>query len=523
MLRSSAVVAVGTGLSRITGLLRVGALTYALGTTVLSDAYNLANTTPNIVYELLLGGILSATLVPLFVEHRERGDAEATDALLTVSLVAMLALTAVGMVAAPWIVDIYTSRLPAAEAQEQADVAVPLLRLFLPQIFFYGSTTLATALLHAHRSFRAPAFAPILNNVVVATMLVALPRVASEPLTTASVLDDPALLLLLGLGTTAGIAAMTIALLPALRRAGARFRWRWDPRHEAVRAVTRLSGWTLGYAATNQVALFVVLALANGAGAGSVSAYTYGFIFFQLPHGLVAVSLMTTLLPALSSAAGSGDRDRYRLHFGRGLRLLIVVMVPAAVGLALLGRPLVASLLEHGAFTGASSSMTGDVVIGLAVGLPAFSVYLYVLRGYYARRDTKTPFLLNALENGVNVVLAVLVVDRFGVSGLAGAYSAAYGVAALAAVMALHRSVGGLVGGAEARTVVRTAIAASAMGAALVALAASPIADAGSLVHLLVGVPVGIATFAAVGAALGIEELAELRRVVAARAGRGGS
>jgi putative peptidoglycan lipid II flippase len=242
-----------------------------------------------------------------------------------------------------------------------------------------------------------------------------------------------------------------------------------------------------------------------------VSAYTYGFIFFQLPHGLVAVSVMTTLLPALSAAASDGDLDTYRARFGEGFRLLTVVMLPAAVGLGLLGRPLVSGLLQNGAFTGASSELTGDVVMGLAVGLPGFSLYLYVLRGFYARRDTKTPFQLNVLQNGANIVLAVLVVDRWGVGGLALAYSIAYAVAALAALLALDRRVNGLVGGREITTVLRTGVAAAVMAAVLWGLRSVLDDEVAALAVLAAGVVGGGATFVAVGAALRIPELRQLR------------
>ena len=283
LVRSSAVVGVGTGLSRLSGLLRVGALTYALGATALSDSYNLANNTPNIVYELILGGILSATLVPIFVDHLETKDDEGTSTVVTVALVCLGVLTVVAMLAAPLIIHVYTLRLPADEAREQAAVAVPLLRLFIPQIFFYGLMSLGSALLNARRSFFAPAYAPILNNVVVIGVLVAFGTIVGRNPTLTEVQEDTGLLLLLGLGTTAGIAAMTLALWPAIRRAGIRIRFRFDLHHPSVRRVAGLSGWTLGYAICNQVALFAVLALANGEGDGAVSAYTYAFIFFQLP------------------------------------------------------------------------------------------------------------------------------------------------------------------------------------------------------------------------------------------------
>ena len=512
LVRSSAVVGVGTGLSRLTGLLRVGALTFALGATALSDSYNLANTTPNIIYELLLGGILSATLVPIFVEHLDQGDDDATSTVITVAVVALLVLTAVSFLAAPLIIDVYTLRLSPAQAEAQADVAVPLLRLFVPQILFYGLTTLGTALLNARRSFFAPAYAPILNNVVVIGVLLGFASIAGSSPTLDQVQDDPALLWLLGAGTTAGIVAMTVALWPAIRRAGIRLRFRFDLRHPSVRTVARLSGWTVGYAVANQIALFIVLALATGEGEGAVSAYTYAFIFFQLPHGLLAVSLMTTFLPDLSGFAARGDLAGYRDRFGLGLRLLVLVIAPAAVGYVVLARPLVSALLERGAFGAGDAELTSDVLAAMALGLLGFSVYLFALRGFYALKDTRTPFLLNVMENGVNIVLAFVLVGSLGVQGLALAYAAAYSVAGIAALAALRRRVAGLDGRRVVASVARVAVAAAVMGAAVWAVAETVGSDEGSgaIVRTLVGVLVGAVVYVGALFVLRVPEIGDL-------------
>ena len=204
--RTSAVIGIGTLLSRVTGFLRVSALV-ALGLGPLTDAYNLANSTPNIVYELLVGGILTATLIPLFVEFHERDDPTATDAIATITLALLLVGTVAGTVMAPWIIDGYVAVAGVARGAGRAaqqELATDLLRWFMPQMLFYGITALATSLLNARRRFAAAAFAPVLNNVVVITVLIAIGRATSAPPTVQSVLDDPVLVLLLGLGTTAG-------------------------------------------------------------------------------------------------------------------------------------------------------------------------------------------------------------------------------------------------------------------------------------------------------------------------------
>ncbi|MGH9042857.1 MAG: murein biosynthesis integral membrane protein MurJ, partial [Acidimicrobiia bacterium] len=495
VVRSSAPVALGTALSRLTGFLRLAALAYAIGFTRLTDTYNLANTTPNIVYELLLGGVLSATLVPVFVGHRDRDDDEATSAVVTVAAVVLIVLTVVGILAAPAIVRLYTLRVEGATAEAQQEVAAALLRLFMPQMFFYGLVAMASALLHAHRRFAAPAFVPILNNLIVTAVFLSLPALLDGTPTLDQVRDDTGLIVLLGLGTTAGIAAMALALLPALRRTGVRLRPVFSWRHPAVRKVVALSGWTAGYVASNQLALWVVLVLANGF-AGGVSSYQGAFVFFQLPHGLVAVSLMTTIAPDLAGAAVRGDLAAFRARFDLGVRLMVLAILPAAAGYLVLSRPVVGFLLERGALSGASAQLTADCLAAFAIGLVPFSLYLYALRGFYALEDTRTPFLLNAMENGVNIVLALVLSRWLDVPGLALAYACAYGVAAMAAVAALGRRTGGRLGG-PGSALVRPLVAAAVM-AAVVGLVVAALPDTTpDAAVVAVGVPLGAATYAA--------------------------
>ncbi len=509
LVRSSAIVGIGTALSRLTGLVRIFAITYALGTTAAAESYNLANNTPNMVYELLLGGILSATLVPVFVELFQTNDEDGTSAVITVAISAMVAITAIGLLAAPLIFRIYLIGVNHGRADRLAAVGVPLMRLFMPQILFYGLTALATALLNARKSFAAPAFAPVLNNIVVCSMLLALPRLAKEPLSLSLLHRDFALLMLLGLGTTAGIVAMTVVLWPAVRRAGVRSRWHLDLRHPAVRRVGSLSGWTLGYVVANQVALFTVLALA--ARVGAASAYTYAFVFFQLPHGLFAVSIMTTFAPDLAGLARAPDLSAFRERFTLGFRLMALVIVPAAVGLGLLARPLIA-LLERGRFTALSAHLTGNVLIGFSLGLVGFSLYLFSLRGFYALKDTRTPFLLNALENGLNVVFALAMVNRLGAGGLGGAYSVAYSVAALAALAALSRRVGGLGLAASVPTLVRIGAAAALMAGAVWAVTQVVGGPTGvaAAVRVASGVLVGLGVYGGVIVLFRVNEVTDL-------------
>ncbi len=502
--RASLGVAAGTALSRLTGLARVGVTAYAIGRATLADTYNLANTTPNIVYELILGGVLTATLVPLFVEQLHRDDDRSTSAVVTVAVTALTALTVVAVLLAPALAWLYTVAGHSEHLEAQREVATLLIRLLIPQILFYGITALASALLNARRRYLAAAFAPVLNNlVVIATFLwfvAATDGPRSSWVGVESVRGDTGLILLLGIGTTVGIAAMAVVLLPALRSAGVRLRPVFDWAHPDVRRLLRLSGWTVGYVMANQIALSVVLVLANQR-SGGVAAYQYAFIFFQLPHGLFAVSIMTTFTPELARCAAAGDLAAYRSRFTLGLRYLGLVVLPAAAAFFVLARPMV-GLLERGGFGATDVRVTGDTLQALALALPAFSAYLYTLRGFYALSDTRTPFLVNCFENSLNIALALALFPRLGVQGLALAFASAYTISSVVALRLLSRRVGGLGGGDTASALTRAAVAAVAAGVA------------GALIGVLVDGPGpmrALATLTAAGAACSVVYVLALR------------
>jgi putative peptidoglycan lipid II flippase len=471
LLKDNLVVAAGTALSRITGVARLLAV-YGLAVS-LRDVYLQANNTPNIVYELILGGILTATLVPLFTQHLEEHDEEATSAVVSTTLVALVGLTLVALVVAPALIFLYGSNVdPDIDESQYLRVGVYLSVLFVPQVFFYGAMALGSSLLNARRRFFAAAWAPVLNNLIVVTVLLVAARMGSSAPTIERVDDELGLLLLLGLGTTSGIAAMALSLLPALRRAGVRIRFRPSLRHPAVRAAGGLSGWTLGYVIANQVAAQTVIVLANGV-EGTFTTYQVGFIFFQLPHGLLAVSLMTTFQPDLARAFVQRAWPQFHARLLQGLRLLVSVMVPAAVGYLTLAL-LVVALGPDTTLFGPGGRFDQAVPIaralaGFAPGLLGFSVYLFVLRGFYAVQDTRRPFWINAAENVVNIVLAlVLIVPLPLLTGLTVAYSIAYiSAAALAIAVLLRRLPKGFDLRGFVATLLRCLAAAAAMAAAV--------------------------------------------------------
>jgi putative peptidoglycan lipid II flippase len=465
---ATAYVAVGTLFSRVTGLLRILVAIYALGYSSLSDSFNLANNTPNIVHDLVLGGILTATFVPVFVSRlATRPEREAVDsisAVLTLAGCVLVAATVVFFLAAPYIIDLYTIGSHGATVASERQVATYLLRLFSPQLLAYGAVSLMTAVLNTARRFSAPAFTPILNNVVAIGILLSFAAVGHTH-NLDQVQHDHKLLLLLGIGTTLGVVVQALALIPSLLTCGLRVRPRWRPDDPAVREIVNLSGWTFGFVIANQLAVFVVSAIAVSIGESTLTAYTYASTFFQLPFGIVAVSVMTTVAPVLASRFTRGDNAGFAEHFGLGLRRMLAGVIPAVVGYLLLARPAI-SLISLGAGSTHSSGgahLTATMLELLALGLPGFCIYLLAILAFQSMRDTRTPFFLYLLENGLNIVLAFAFRNMLGAKGLALSLAVAYSVSAVAALLVLRARVGGLGGLVVARYVVRTVICSLAM------------------------------------------------------------
>ena len=499
---ATAYVAVGTLISRLTGLLRILVAIYALGYSTLSDSFNLANNTPNIVHDLVLGGILTATFVPVFVSRLAmRSEAEAVDsisAVLTLSAGVLMVSTVALLLAAPLIIDLYTIGAHTTGIASEREVATDLLRLFSPQLLAYGAISLMTAVLNAVRRFTVPAFAPILNNIVAIGVLLEF-AAASHTHSLVEVEHDHGLLLLLGLGTTLGVVVQAAALVPSMLRCGLRLRPRWRPNDPAVREIINLSGWTFGFVIANQIAVFVVSAIAVSIGAATITAYTYAFTFFQLPFGIVAVSIMTTIAPLLASRYTAGDLSGFSEQFGLGLRRMLAGVIPASVGYLLLARPAI-SLISRGAGsvrTSSGAALTASMLEILALGLPGYCVYLLAIRGFQATRDTRTPFFLYLLENGLNIGLAFAFRHTFGAKGLALSLTIAYSVGAVAALAALRIRVGGLGGFIVARYLWRTVLCSLVM-AFVVALVLAGVGSGqgvGLLVRLTAAVVAGVLAY----------------------------
>ncbi|HBF26425.1 MAG TPA: murein biosynthesis integral membrane protein MurJ [Actinobacteria bacterium] len=418
LLGPSTVMATGTVVSRITGIARDIALAAALGFYLVSDAYSLGNSLPTIIYILVVGGALNAVFIPQLVRRMEKDDdggSAYADRLITLTGSALLALSILAVVAAPWIVNLYT---PADYPQSQYDLAVAFARLCLPQIFFYGAYTMLSQVLNARGTFGAPMFAPIANNVVAITTFVlfiivaGISEAADGALTTGQVL-------LLGIGTTAGVVVQAAILVPVLGRAGYRWRPRFDWKGQGLGKAAKLAGWTVGLVLVNQITYIVITRLAaqanvdaaaSGATAAGITTYQKAHLVFMLPHSVITISIVTALLPALSRLAHEGKLKEVGEDVAGAMRLVAALVVPIAAMLFVLGSDVSVLLFGYGAATTDQAAVMGDVVSIFMIGLLPFTLFYVLLRGFYAMEDTRTPFVVTVI---FSVIMLALVLSLF--------------------------------------------------------------------------------------------------------------
>jgi putative peptidoglycan lipid II flippase len=415
-------------------------------------------------------------------------------------------------------------------------VATTFARFFLPQIFFYGMGATMGAVLNTRGRFAAPMWTPVLNNLVlIATFLVFFavpgPRDTLSPDTIST-----AQTLTLGIGTTFGIVVQTVALVPALRAAGFRWRPRFDFRNTGLAEAGRLAGWVLLYVLVNQLGYAVITNLATSAfssgtghAAGGYSIYVWAFMVFQLPHAVIAVSVITALLPRMSRHAVAERLDLVTAELSRGLRLAAVVLVPATFAYVVLNQPVMRLLFGHFRITADDTSVMGWTLAAFALGMLPFSAFQLQLRAFYALRDTRTPALVNIAVNAANlavdlVLFAVLPV-RWIVPGLALGYAVSYAVGLALFSRLLGRRLGSVDGYRVVRAVVRLTVA-GVGGAALAYLVSHAVLGAlgrgsvGSAAALCAALPVGGSFYLWVAGRLRVREVTALAEVVRNRVAR---
>ncbi len=452
-----------TVLSRITGLFRWSAIGAALGLSVsnVADAYNLAYVMPNMVYELILGGILTSVFIPVFVEYKTQQSPEAAwdvaNRILTLAIVILVSMTLFCWMFTPFLVRIQT--LAGQEGlRKQAEF---FFYFFAPTIIFFGMSAIFGGMLNTYKLFFIPAFTPILNNLILigtATLYYFYP--------------DKVGLGGLALGTTLGVAVMAFAQIPALYKLGWRYKWTLDLKDPAFRKFVTLAAPMFLYVGLNQIALTIRNNFAASI-QGGVAAMQYGFTFFQLPYGIFAVSITTVLYPTLSQHAVQKDWDKFRENVSQGIRWSLFIIIPCAVGYFFLSEPIIRIIMERGRFHAADTKLLSTVLSCYSLALLPYTLTLLFTRSFYALQDTKTPTVVILMGVILTAVGCSLLVGRYGVPGIALAYGIQYYGMAIYLAWLLRKKIKRLDGRRIGISVVKSLVASTVMGVAVYYLSRS--------------------------------------------------
>ena len=520
VVRAGAVMAVATLVSRITGFLAKVVILSVLGFGIVNDAYTIANTLPNIVFELLIGGVLTSVAIPLLSRARSDPDGGEgyTQRLMTVAFVGLIVATGLAVAAAPLLTRLYLS---GGEGTVDQGLADSLAYLLLPQIFFYGIAALFGAILNTKEKFGVPAWAPVANNLVVIAVGVGLHLLPGSG-------EDGALteltreqFLLLSLGTTLGIVMQAVVMLPALRRTGFRFRWRWGGDRRLLEA-GQLMLWAVAYVLVSQVGYIVVTNVASQNVEGGISLWAFASMLFQLPYGIIGVSILTAIMPRMSRHAAAGQMVDVKNDASLANRLSIVALTPVAAGIIVLAGALAILASFYGAVSLDDTLVLGTTLAALAFGLVPFAVTLVQMRVFYAMKDARTPVLINAIMVAVRVPLLIACVtldDSLIVPGMAAATSISYLIGAITGEIWLRVRYGPMGTKRTLVTLIKMTVA-GAVGAGAALLAGNVLLsfDVDDLLTALVSIlfsgTVGLLVIAAIGALLKVEELLPLRNRV---------
>ncbi len=522
LVSASALMAGGTLVSRVFGFGRLMLLAVLFGNgTRQAEMFTLANTIPNSMYILLAGGVLNTVLVPQIVRaikgDKDRGEAY-TNRIMTGGLIVLAVITVLLTAAVPWIIALYSAagwKDPSLSAQYQSMIMLGY--YCMPQVFFYGVYVLAGQILNARDRFGPMMWAPIANNVVSIGVLLIFLVTFGQGDTSAPF--SPGQEMLLGIGSTVGIAIQALVLLPFLRSAGYRFRPRFDFRHTGLGKTVRLAKWTLGFVLVTQLALVVVNRLASsatvdGSGAG-LTAYANAYAVWILPHSLITVSLATAMLPSASRLAHAGDLRGVADESLRAIRLAVTAVLPCGVAFIALGVPM--ARLAFGFGEGANDAdYVGWALMALGFGLLPFTVQYLFLRTFYALEANRTTFFLQLVISGVNVVAAVLVVfalqrPSLVATGLAASYSLAYLVGVVVSYYALRRRLPDLRMRPLVRLCVRLLVAATPAG--VIAFWITFAFDLWSHTQLARALALAVAGIVAVGSFLLISRWLHIREI----------
>ena len=528
LFRASGVMALGTIISRITGFIRGVLLVAVLGTTLLADTYNVANTMPNILYNLLVGGALTAIFIPQLVrsfDHEDGGDSFASRLITTISLI-LIALVTLGMFFAPALVRLYAPEFFTPGFEVEKDIAIAFTRYCLPQIFFLGLFTMLGQVANARGSFGPLMWAPIANNLVgivlFAGFLIFSPGVNLANITSQQVQ-------ILGWGTTLAVVVQALVLVPVVKKLGIKIRPRFGV--HGLGKSFNLAGWTLIYILISQLGYLVTVNVATSAAVRSAqegitdgvgyTPYTFAYFVMLLPYSIVTISIITAILPHISKLALDGKPEEVKSQLIRAIRLVGVITIPSAVAFLLFG-PLITEVIFMGIPIG-DARYIGYVLSALSFGLVAFSINLILIRGFNAFEDTKTQVLsiliINIVSVGLSYFFLYFLENQWVTVGLGVAFSISYLVGLWVTLALLQKHIGPLKLREFAGQHLRLFVAAFLVMLPLFAIVEyiswsgfelTPIQRAGELLLVMIVAFIG---FIFAGKAVGVQEISMIRHL----------
>jgi len=518
--RSAGVFGLATLASRILGLIRDQVLAYYFGAGDAMDAFRVAFRVPNLLRDLFAEGAMSAAFVPTFTayltrEGRDRAWRLGNSVLNSLVLVTAL-FVVLGFVLAPPLVRLFAEDF--ANVPGKLDLTILLARIVLPFLTLVAVAAALMGMLNALGHFFIPALSPATFNLASIVLVVALVPI-SERLGVRPIV-------IVAIATVVGGVTQVAIQWPPLIGEGFRYRPQLDARDEGLRRVLLLMGpGTVGLAAT-QMNVFVNTVLATGQGTGAVSWLDYAFRLMYLPIGLFGVSVATASTPAIARLVATQAFGQVRATLAHAISLMMLLNVPATVGLIVLADPIVRVIFEHGSFTAADTAATASALRFYAFGLLGYSVVRIVSPVFYALGRSRTPVMISAGSVVANVALNLALVRVMGYRGLALGTSLTALLNAAAQILLIRREIGGIDGRTIAGSFGRVALASALMGVATAAanwlLPAWLPGEALPLqaLRLAWSIGLGLLVLFATAWALRIPELAEVRALVMRRMGR---
>ena len=523
LIRSSSLMGAGTLISRVTGFIRNLLLVAVLGTGILGDAYNVANTTPNILYNLLIGGALSAVFVPQIV--RSFRDADGGNAYVSrlVSLLgsALLLITVLAMVIAPLLISLYA---PSFTGRSR-EVTIAFALYCLPQILFYGLFGVLGQVANAKQRFGPMMWAPIANNLVVIALFSYFLSVTDE-ISLATITD--AQVRVLGIGTTVGIALQAIILLPSIKSSGLKLKFRVDWRGVGLDKALKLASWMFLFVLISQLGFLATVNIATRAAVNADAAgvlygvgytpYANAYLILLLPHSIVTISIVTALLPKLSELVIDNKVAELKLKLNTALRLIGIVTVPAAAVFLLFGER-VAEAIFFG-ISELDAIYIGRVLSAMALGLIQLSINLVLIRGLNAFENTKYQVVSNLVINVIAIGLSLLayfnMVARSVTVGLGLAFTASYWVGIFVTYFLLRKYTGAL----QLRGLIAyylKLIVAAAIAVTAAAFVAQQLRLSGNIIDLAGVLLATASVFLAVARAMKVSEVGQIIKVLLRR------